>query len=129
MREILLVEPPYRNKYPPIGLMKISAYHKMLGDKVTFIKEDIDSFVIGLCVDDILLYFLKNDLIIQSKCNVLRNKIKEYIVKGNSELLEVVLEPIQSIEIKYDIFKKIDIYRKAKVSKRLHEFFFWDRSI
>lgn len=37
-RNILLIEPAYRNKYPPLGLMKISAYHKMLGDNVTFYK-------------------------------------------------------------------------------------------
>jgi hypothetical protein len=38
MRRILLIEPPYRNKYPPLGLMKISAYHKLLGDTVVFSK-------------------------------------------------------------------------------------------
>jgi hypothetical protein len=38
MRRILLIEPSYRNKYPPLGLMKISAYHKMLGDEVVFCK-------------------------------------------------------------------------------------------
>lgn len=37
-RRILLVEPAYSNKYPPLGLMKISAYHKKLGDEVTFVK-------------------------------------------------------------------------------------------
>jgi len=37
-RRILLVEAAYSNKYPPLGLMKISAYHKMLGDEVTFVK-------------------------------------------------------------------------------------------
>ena len=37
-RQVLLVEPSYSNKYPPLGLMKIGAYHKMLGDDVTFVK-------------------------------------------------------------------------------------------
>lgn len=36
--KVLLVEPYYRNKYPPMGLMKISTYHKMLNDEVHFVK-------------------------------------------------------------------------------------------
>ncbi len=38
MARILLVEPNYKNKYPPIGLMKISTYYKTKGDYVQFHK-------------------------------------------------------------------------------------------
>jgi len=36
--KVLLVEPDYKNKYPPMGLMKISTYHKKHGDYVVFYK-------------------------------------------------------------------------------------------
>ena len=37
-RRVLLVEPAYRNKYPPLGLMKLAAYHRDRGDGVFFVK-------------------------------------------------------------------------------------------
>ena len=41
-KNILLVEPGYPNKYPPLGLMKIAAYHGPYGrdDNVRFVKGD-----------------------------------------------------------------------------------------
>ena len=35
---ILLVEPGYRNKYPPLGLMKLASYHRQRGDVIQFVK-------------------------------------------------------------------------------------------
>jgi hypothetical protein len=49
-KNILLVEPGYRNKYPPLGLMKIAQYHGPRGkrDNVTFIKgEDESALSVG----------------------------------------------------------------------------------
>jgi hypothetical protein len=38
MKNILFIEPDYKNKYPPLGLMKISTYHKQKGHNVVFFK-------------------------------------------------------------------------------------------
>lgn len=44
-KRILLIEPGYKNKYPPLGLMKIAQYHGPNGknDHVTFIKGEDQS--------------------------------------------------------------------------------------
>lgn len=51
-KNILLIEPGYRNKYPPLGLMKIAAYHRQDGkrDNVRFIKGE-DKSVLGSAWD------------------------------------------------------------------------------
>lgn len=45
-RNILLIEPNYKNKFPPIALMKLSTYHKMLGDHVVFYKGEFRDFIL-----------------------------------------------------------------------------------
>jgi len=39
-RTVLLVEPGYKSIYPPLGLMRISTWHKKAGDIVHFVKEN-----------------------------------------------------------------------------------------
>ena len=39
VEDILLIEPAYKNKYPPIGLMKIAYFHRyIMHDYVRFAK-------------------------------------------------------------------------------------------
>jgi len=53
-RNILLIEPDYKNKYPPLGLMKIAQYHGPRGkrDNVRFIK-GLDPSAFGTAWDRI----------------------------------------------------------------------------
>src|SRR5258707_6372610 len=53
-KNILLVEPGYKNKYPPLGLMKIAQYHGPRGkrDHVRFVKGE-DSAVLNTAWDRI----------------------------------------------------------------------------
>lgn len=48
MKNILLVEPAYNNPYPPLGLLKISTWHKRKGDDVQFIKDTSHSPILDL---------------------------------------------------------------------------------
>lgn len=67
-RKVLLIEPNYKNKYPPMGLMKLATYFRRCNDDVRFFKGDLKTFAARiLCeefyseVDDISLgrYFPK----------------------------------------------------------------------
>ena len=55
-KNILLIEPSYKNKYPPLGLMKIAQYHGPNGkkDNVRFIKGE-DRSVLGMAWDRVYI--------------------------------------------------------------------------
>lgn len=86
MRNILLIEPNYANKYPPIGLMKIATYHRMLGDNVRFYKGDLRDLV----VDELWQDCLKDLSFIDSSINwnVKKPTIKKIIKTKNSSLFD-----------------------------------------
>lgn len=87
-RNILLIEPNFKNKYPPIGLMKISTYHKMLGDNVQFFKGDLKKFSIQLRVDHCIKFL--NTVIPTFSWNEIEKEIKDYISSKRLKQLEEI---------------------------------------
>jgi len=51
-RKVLLIEPNYKNKYPPMGLMKIATYFRRCGDDVRFFKGDLKEFAARLLCEE-----------------------------------------------------------------------------
>lgn len=88
-RKILLLEPNYRNKYPPIGLMKIATYHRMLGDDVRFFKGDMKDFVID-CIYEKCLVKL-NQIHKEVNWRLYEKDIKVYIKTKKNSVLEELL--------------------------------------
>ena len=74
-KKVLLIEPNYSNKYPPIGLMKLATYYRNRGWNVTFYKGDLKQFVIEriadrcienfMSIDDSIDWYIKRDEFIE----------------------------------------------------------------
>lgn len=91
MRNILLIEPNYANKYPPIGLMKIATYHRMLGDHVQFFKGDLKDLVIQRLAEECLGVLHEIDPSINWL--VKQADVKKYIqTKRTSHLLDIGIQ-------------------------------------
>lgn len=54
-RKVLLIEPNYKNKYPPIGLMKIATYYRRCNDDVRFFKGDLKKYAAQLLCEEFYL--------------------------------------------------------------------------
>ena len=51
-RKVLLIEPNYKNKYPPMGLMKLATYYRRLEDDVRFFKGNLKEFAARLLCEE-----------------------------------------------------------------------------
>ena len=88
-RKVLLIEPNYANKFPPIGLMKISTYYRNLGNwDVVFYKGDLTAFVIERIADKCIAEL---DLIDNSiDWAIRKDRIFDYIKTRKHEALESI---------------------------------------
>ena len=92
-RNILLLEPNYKNKYPPIGLMKIATYHKKIGDNVRFYKGDLRKLILEDIYSEVEIKLIKiNNSIdwFQKKTYILK-----YIQTGKKTILDEICKDIK----------------------------------
>lgn len=60
-RRVLLIEPDYKNKYPPLNLMKISRYFRQIcGDEVRFFKGNLKKFAAQLLLEEFFYSYANN---------------------------------------------------------------------
>lgn len=131
-RNILLIEPGYKNKYPPIGLMKIATYHRLLGDYVVFYKGDVNDFIFNQILDDCIQKLLELTDCINWKKRT--DKISKYLKSGHSTKLKALLTQVSENNGHEELSKKLpliemwlayfsDYYRKKKYVEEPK----WDR--
>jgi len=129
-RNILLIEPPYKNKYPPIGLMKIATYHRLLGDNVTFYKGDVREFILEKLIVECLEKLQEIDSNFDWKAR--EKHIKKFITTQYKKHLHQALADVPDIfsnpksnrpllELWLEHYK--DYYRK----KQYNDYKKWDR--
>jgi len=114
-RNILLIEPDYKNKYPPIGLMKIATYHRMLGDKVVFYKGDVKNFIVEQIYESCLqrISDLDGNVMWRKRKNIIKDYIK---TKSSNFLNDQILKGVNKNKaLITEWFKHYgDYYRKKK---------------
>ena len=121
-RKVLLLEPNYSNKFPPVGLMKIATYYrnrnKLYGDnwEVVFYKGDLKRFVIE-CIANNLIEKLNDADGTNHNWVFYKDILFEYIRTRKTELLEKLPLTIQPDEDCEKIFKNVilfDLINEAK---------------
>ncbi|MCM1270628.1 MAG: hypothetical protein NC247_08425 [Ruminococcus flavefaciens] len=127
-RKILLIEPNYKNKYPPMGLMKLATYFRRCNDDVRFYKGDLRTFAARLLCEE--FYSEINDV----SLGRFFPKLTEYIKTGKYAYLDEI-PGFRGSEYE----EKIKLYRRRFVRKDYAQFdivgvttlftFYWKQTI
>ncbi len=121
-RKVLLLEPNYKNKFPPIALMKLATYFKLQGDEVVFYKGDLREFVLNQIANECVEKLNQIDSSIKWKLRT--DKIAKYI-KNRKQI------DLDSIKIQDSKFSKLiniwlDYYKKHFHSGEYKKYPKWD---
>ena len=93
-RNVLLLEPNYKNKFPPVGLMKLATYFRLRGDNVVFYKGDLKEFLVNDIANDCVLKLSRIDCSVNWKQR--SDKIADYIrYRRRSDLERIKVEDSQ----------------------------------
>lgn len=120
-RKVLLIEPNYKNKYPPMGLMKLSTYHKMLGDDVRFFKGEFIDFILEEIYEEILIKLKTNDNSVYWEEH--KALIQIYIKLG----FEKHLKELQELSNDLFVYENLKFYRDYYKKKKYLSNPRWDR--
>lgn len=107
-RRVLLLEPNYKNKFPPIGLMKLATYFRLRGDEVVFYKGDLKDFVINQITETCIAKLTELDRSINWKLR--SDKIFLYIKYRKREYFDKI--GIEDSEISLILAPWIEYYKK-----------------
>lgn len=123
-KKVLLIEPNYANKFPPIGLMKISTYYRNLGNwDVVFFKGDLTTFVIERIADKCVaeLELIDNSI----DWGIRKDRVFDYIKTRKHEALDSI--GVEDSNFELLIRGKLDDYKNYywKGTWKLHPE--WDR--
>lgn len=120
-RKVLLIEPNYKNKYPPMSLMKLATYHRRLGDEVTFYKGNDVDFAVNETMKLTISTLYNNDRTVN--WNAHWDDIALFLRKGSRELLETLYDLSYTPLVK----KTLESYRRYYHNKMYLKNPQWDR--
>ena len=134
-RKVLLIEPNYKNKYPPMGLMKLATYYRMVGDDVRFYKGDMRSLAVDLICEDLInhLSIILPEIFWKDYYPTLFEfiKIGKYSILETDPIFEdeLVLDAVKEYRKKYKEKEYFTKPRFDKVGITTLFTFYWDITI